>query len=146
LFCVTRALVWALAGFLTVVVYHSPDGALAENSHDPYRRSLLMRIVPGSRIAGLILGRLVLWDLTKLAAKHKPGAVFGIDLLRISLVAIGLGRSDRPVSVVPRSATCLRSGPTSVCLAHHDLLGRRLGGTVVSMRVIPKIMRLIEQA
>src|ERR1019366_5163150 len=66
LFCVTTALVWAFAGFLTMmVVYHTSDVGLALNQGGPYRLSLLRRIVTGWGIVGIILGRVMLWDFTK---------------------------------------------------------------------------------
>jgi len=147
LFCVTTALVWAFASsFTRVAFYCAPNGGLALHLGGRYQLSLLRKIVTGWGIVGLVLGWIMLRDFPKLASKLGPGVAFGIHLMRMSVVALGLG------ALLGRSSLYSELPPV-VGMILLPVLWRTVissviawVATVVSMRVIPKIMRLIEQA
>ena len=96
-------------------------------------------------IVGLILGRIVLWDFTKLASKHQPSVAFGIHLKRMSVVAIVLGAllglSPLYSELPPEAGVILRS--TAWRTMVNSVVA--LVATVVAMRLIPRIMQLLQR-
>jgi hypothetical protein len=102
-------------------------------------------MLTGWGIAGLILGRLMLWDFAKLASKHQSGVAFGIHLKRMSVVAIVLGALLGQLPLYSKSPSV--AGMTLQSTVWLTIISAvvALVATVASMRLIPRIMRLIER-